>query len=52
MRLMRSAITLGVARKLYGEARKPENQEKLRSLVARAKELRATRPKGPGRASG
>ena len=45
MKLMRSAAALGAAKVVYDQARKPENQAKLKSAVAKAKESRASRRK-------
>ena len=36
MRLIRTAIKTGIATKLFQEARKPQNQEKLRRLWQQA----------------
>ncbi len=44
---MRSAAVAGVAKKLYDEARKPHNQEKIRSAVAQVKARRAASTKRP-----
>lgn len=48
MKLMRGAAALGAAKMVYDQARKPENQAKLRSAVAKAKESR-TRRSGQGK---
>jgi hypothetical protein len=37
MRLIRTATTLGIAKKLYDEARKPQNQARIKSAIARAR---------------
>ena len=47
MKIMRSAALLGVAKKLYDESRKPENQAKIRAAVEKAKAKRSGRPGGP-----
>jgi hypothetical protein len=51
MRLLRSAAAMGIAKVVYDQARKPENQARLRALVEKAKERRAggARPAGQGR---
>jgi hypothetical protein len=41
MKLMRSAVALGVAKKVYTEARKPENQARIKSAVEQVKARRA-----------
>ena len=41
MKLMRTAALAGLAKKAYDEARKPENQEKLRHAVEAIKARRA-----------
>lgn len=43
MKLIRSAVLLGVAKKVYDEARKPHNQVKIRQAVDQVK---ARRQKG------
>jgi hypothetical protein len=43
MRIMRSAAAIGVARKLYTEAQKPENQRRIREAVDKAKAKREQR---------
>lgn len=45
MKLMRGAAALGAAKMVYDQARKPENQAKLKSAVAKAKESRTGRQK-------
>ena len=37
MRLLRSATAIGIAKVIYNQARKPENQARLRSVLAQAK---------------
>ena len=48
MKLMRTAALAGIARKAYTEARKPENQRRIKELVAsfrqRQQKRRAPRP--------
>ncbi|VXB49303.1 hypothetical protein [Nocardioides sp. AX2bis] len=46
MRIMRSAAAIGVARKLYTEAQKPENQRRIKEAVEKVK---ARRGQGPVR---
>jgi hypothetical protein len=43
MRIMRTAAYIGIAKKLYDEARKPENQRRIKSAVATVRERRARR---------
>jgi hypothetical protein len=45
MKLLRSAAALGIAKKVYDEARKPQNQARIKSAVARAR----SRGKAPRR---
>lgn len=40
MKLMRGAALAGVAKKLYDESRKPENQERIRRALDAIKERR------------
>ncbi|WP_164519507.1 hypothetical protein [Nocardioides ferulae] len=40
MKLLRSAAALGVAKKVYTEARKPENQARIKSAVDKVKNRR------------
>jgi hypothetical protein len=42
MKLIRSAAALGIAKRVYDEARKPHNQAKIRSLVERARARKRT----------
>jgi hypothetical protein len=41
MRLLRSAGAIGIAKVIYDQARKPENQARLRALVEKARESRS-----------
>jgi hypothetical protein len=41
MRLMRGAMVAGVAKKLYDEAKKPENQRRMKQAVESIKARRA-----------
>ena len=43
MGLMSKAVKLGIAKKLYDEARKPENQQKARELYERFQSSRRKR---------
>jgi len=45
MKLMRGAAALSAAKVVYDHARKPENQAKLKSAVAKVQESRASRRK-------
>lgn len=40
MRIMRTAALLGVAKKLYDESRKPENQRRIKAAVDKVKSRR------------
>lgn len=40
MKLMRTAVLAGVAKKLYDEAQKPQNQERIRKAVESVKARR------------
>ena len=43
MKLMRTAALVGVAKKVYDESRKPENQRRIKEAVASVKAKRAKR---------
>jgi hypothetical protein len=43
MKLMRSAAMIGIAKKIYDEARKPENQRRIKQAVEQAKAKQAAR---------
>ena len=43
MKLMRSAAAIAVAKKLYNEAQKPENQRRIRQAVDKVKTKREQR---------
>ena len=45
MKLMRGAAALALGKKVYEEARKPENQARIKAAVARARERRGPRPR-------
>ncbi len=42
MKLMRAATMIGIAKKVYDEARKPENQAKIKAAVERYRERKQT----------
>ena len=48
MKLMRSAVLVGLAKKAVDEARKPQNQARIRSAVDSVKRRRGGRPTSPG----
>ena len=37
VKLMRTAVLAGVAKKVYGEARKPENQARIKAATAKVR---------------
>jgi len=43
MKLMRNAALAGLAKKIYDEAKKPENQRKIKAAVAKAQSKRSGR---------
>jgi hypothetical protein len=43
MKLMRTAALAGIAKRLYDESRKPENQARVKTAVARLRERRERR---------
>ncbi len=43
MKMMRSAAAIGVARKLYAEAQKPENQRRVKEAVEKLRARQAQR---------
>jgi hypothetical protein len=43
MRIMRTAAYVGIAKKLYDESRKPENQRRIKQAVETVRERRARR---------
>jgi len=43
MKLMKTAVVAGFAKKAYDEARKPHNQAKIKQAVAKAKASRQSR---------
>jgi hypothetical protein len=49
MGLMKKAVVIGVAKKLYDESRKPENQKRIQEAVESFKARRANQGKPPAR---
>ena len=43
MRIMRTAAAIGIAKKLYDESRKPENQRRIKQAVETVRSRRAGR---------
>lgn len=43
MKLMRAAVAIGLAKKVYTEARKPENQRRIREAVDKVRARQAQR---------
>ena len=43
MKLMRNAALAGMAKKIYDEAKKPENQRRIKEAVAKAQAKRSGR---------
>jgi hypothetical protein len=43
MKLLRSAAVLGIAKRAYDEARKPQNQARIKAAVERARSKRKPR---------
>jgi len=41
MRLLRGIAAIGIAKRIYTEARKPQNQARIKSAVAKARARRA-----------
>jgi hypothetical protein len=46
MKIMRTAAMLGMAKKLYDESRKPENQARIKSAVEKVKARKSGGSKG------
>ncbi|WP_264674255.1 hypothetical protein [Nocardioides lijunqiniae] len=44
MKLLRGAAAVGIAKKVYDEARKPHNQAKIKSAVEKARARRNRKP--------
>lgn len=40
MKLSRGVVAVGIAKKIYTEARKPQNQARIKSAVAKARSRR------------
>jgi deoxyinosine 3'endonuclease (endonuclease V) len=51
MSLMRGAAAVGIARKIYTEARKPENQRRIKAAVEQLRQRQAARRGGAGHSS-
>jgi hypothetical protein len=49
MRLMRGAVAIGIARKIYIEARKPENQRRIKQAIEQIQAKRAAGGSSAGR---
>jgi hypothetical protein len=49
MRLMRGAVAIGIARKIYTEARKPENQRRIKQAIEQIQAKRAAGGSSAGR---
>jgi hypothetical protein len=47
MGIMSKVVKLGIAKKVYDEARKPENQRKIKEAIASFQEKRAKGTGGP-----
>jgi hypothetical protein len=47
VKLIRTAAAIGIAKKVYDEARKPENQARIKSAVDRARSRGKPRPTDP-----
>ncbi|HJR40274.1 MAG TPA: hypothetical protein VJ819_17970 [Nocardioidaceae bacterium] len=47
MGIMSKVVKLGIAKKVYDEARKPENQRKIKEAIASFQEKRAKNTGGP-----
>ena len=46
MKLMRGAVAIGIARKIYTEARKPENQRRIKQAADALRQRQAGRGQG------
>jgi len=46
MKLMRGAVAIGIARKIYTEARKPENQRRIKQAAESLRQRQAARTTG------
>jgi hypothetical protein len=47
MAILRTLLKIGVAKKIYDEARKPENQARIKGAIASVKEKQASRGRRP-----
>ena len=45
MKIMRTAALAGVAKKLYDESRKPENQRRIKAAMDQVKARKAQKPR-------
>ena len=45
MKLMRGAVAIGIARRIYTEARKPENQRRIKQAAESLRKRQADRTK-------
>jgi len=45
MKLMRGAVAIGIARRIYTEARKPENQRRIKQAAESLRKRQAARTK-------
>jgi hypothetical protein len=45
MKLMRGAVAIGIARRVYTEARKPENQRRIKQAADALRKRQASRTK-------
>ena len=52
MKLLRSALVAGIAKKVIDEARKPHNQAKIKQLIAQMGDQHKKRGGGAGRGRG
>jgi hypothetical protein len=48
MKLMRAAAVAGIAKTVYDQARKPENQARIKGAIARARSSRRPATKASG----
>ena len=46
MKLMRGAVAIGIARRIYTEARKPENQRRIKQAAESLRKRQAARSQG------
>jgi hypothetical protein len=46
MKLMRGAVAIGIARRIYTEAKKPENQRRIKQAVEQIRAQRSGRSGG------